>query len=76
MWMLVYAGVVLPSTPHDLVFRQVGPRTIVSQLYLHILLLCLVVPFPTVFLHVPIVVAKKTLRSSLCIACWQVPSRL
>ena len=52
MWMLVCAGVVLPSTPRDLVFRQVGSITIVSQLYLHILLLCLVVPFPTVFLHV------------------------
>ena len=30
MWMLVYAGVVLPSTPRDSVFRQVGSVTVVS----------------------------------------------
>ena len=70
MWILVCAGVVLPSTPRDLVFRQVDPITIVSQLYLHILVLCLIVPFPTMFLHMPIVIAEKTLRLSLCVMCW------
>ena len=57
-------GVVLPPTPRYSVFRQVGQVTVVGEHYLHILFVCLIVPFPTMFFLMPIVIANKTLRSS------------